>query len=341
MGSIGNPPSQKGFIRFTVPDNSIPPEERGLFGIPGNKLVKEEEIDVIDYRNATDENVVKEPQGLDVQGFTYVEHFSSLIEGDKWFELEGEEFEKVYFEEVKELICKVTGASRAVVNNSGFRRKPVALQNDPNWVHMKGTELDKMLCALPRDRALLAGHGSVDSSLEPLRGAHIDYSQKGLRDTARYCRKDIYAAAKKALDAEDRLAAGEQVKVPRYAAYSVWRPTKTVKRDGLAVSDWRCLDESEIEPFSYRSPSNVTESGEFFREGSMLLPPKKPEQQKWYTMTGQQPHEVLILKLGDTAADADPGIAKAAAHCAPRIEGQENEEARSSVECRVLVFWDE
>ena len=52
------------------------------------------------------------------------------------------------------MICKVTGASRAVVNNSGFRRKPVALQNDPNWVHMKGTELDKMLCALPRDRPL-------------------------------------------------------------------------------------------------------------------------------------------------------------------------------------------
>jgi len=54
--------------------------------------------------------------------------------------------------------------------------------------------------------------------MEPARVAHIDYSVKGLRDSARYCRKDIKAAAQSALDAEDSNA----THVPRYAAYSVW-----------------------------------------------------------------------------------------------------------------------
>lgn len=46
---------------------------------------------------------------------------------------------------------------------------------------------------------------------------HIDYSLKGVRDAARYLRKDIKAMAQPALDAED---AGEPA--PRYAMYSVW-----------------------------------------------------------------------------------------------------------------------
>ena len=54
-------------------------------------------------------------------------------------------------------------------------------------------------------------------SLEPARNAHIDYTLRGLRDSARYCRKDIKEAAQHALDAEDM---GEEA--PRYAAYSVW-----------------------------------------------------------------------------------------------------------------------
>ena len=57
-----------------------------------------------------------------------------------------------------------------------------------------------------------------DQSLEPARIAHIDYTMKGLRDSARYCRSDIKAAAQNALDAEDVKAKD----VPRYAAYSVW-----------------------------------------------------------------------------------------------------------------------
>lgn len=59
-------------------------------------------------------------------------------------------------------------------------------------------------------------------SLEPARIAHIDYTINGLRNTARYRRDDIVALGQKTLDAEDAVARGEKVKVPRMASFSVW-----------------------------------------------------------------------------------------------------------------------
>ena len=64
-------------------------------------------------------------------------------------------------------------------------------------------------------------NGRQDAGLEPARFAHCDYTLRGLKRTARYCRKDIMDAAKEALEAED---SGTEPK--RYAAYSVWRPIK-------------------------------------------------------------------------------------------------------------------
>lgn len=52
---------------------------------------------------------------------------------------------------------------------------------------------------------------------------HIDLSLEGLEQTLRYCRRDIAAFAGPVLEAQDHRAAGEEkVKVPRFAAYSVW-----------------------------------------------------------------------------------------------------------------------
>lgn len=54
------------------------------------------------------------------------------------------------------------------------------------------------------------------NSIPPARMVHVDYSLKGLRDTVRFGRKDIYDVAKAAIDAE------EEGKSPRYACYAVW-----------------------------------------------------------------------------------------------------------------------
>lgn len=51
---------------------------------------------------------------------------------------------------------------------------------------------------------------------------HIDLSLEGLEQTLRYCRRDIAEFASNVLEAQDRRAAGEDVQVPRFAAYSVW-----------------------------------------------------------------------------------------------------------------------
>lgn len=66
---------------------------------------------------------------------------------------------------------------------------------------------------------------TVESSLEPLRMAHLDYSLKGLRSNIRYVRKDVVDMGKLAVEAEDSAKAGKDVRVPRYAAYSVWVST--------------------------------------------------------------------------------------------------------------------
>lgn len=56
----------------------------------------------------------------------------------------------------------------------------------------------------------------------PARQMHIDLSLEGLEQTLRYCRRDIAEFAAPMLEAQDRRAAGENVNVPRFAAYSVW-----------------------------------------------------------------------------------------------------------------------
>ena len=177
------------------------------------------------------------------------------------------------------------------------------------------------------------------SSLEPARPIHVDYTSTGLRRTARECRRDIAEMAKEALAAEDAHAKGEDVTVPRYAAYSVWRPVKTVKRDPLAVCDYRTLDKSELVRDEYRAISEGNPDGEYMMEYWAVLPPKDPSKVQYYWMPEQNPDEVLILKFADTAADTDSNIAMCCAHGSPAIPGTEDEEPRRSIECRVLAFW--
>jgi hypothetical protein len=55
------------------------------------------------------------------------------------------------FAEVRDLVCKITGASRVIVLNSAFRRKVVTSQNVPNMVSLKGGELDQVIEKLSRD----------------------------------------------------------------------------------------------------------------------------------------------------------------------------------------------
>lgn len=143
------------------------------------------------------------------------------------------------------------------------------------------------------------------------------------------------AAAQEALDAEDA-----HTEPKRYAAYSIWRPIKTVKRDPLAVADWRTTDRDTLIPIEYRATSNVLESGEYMLEQVTQSPKAKDSQQRWYCKPTQAPDDVLILKFADTATENDAKLAAGCIHCSPIIHGiPSNTEPRMSVEARVMAFW--
>jgi GA4 desaturase len=101
--------------------------------------------------------------------------------------------------------------------------------------------------------------------------------------------------------------------------------------------DWQSLDTSELKLVHYRIPSDVTKTGEYINEAISLLPPKEPSKQKWFWVPEQQSDEVLFVKFADTGATGD--MAKHCVHGSPIIPGTESEEARCSIEVRVLAFW--
>lgn len=176
-------------------------------------------------------------------------------------------------------------------------------------------------------------------SLEPARPMHVDYTPLALATTVRECRRDISEMAKDVLEAEDAKARGEDVVVPRYAVYSVWRPVRPVMRDPLVVCDYRSLDKDGLSKHKYRALSEQNPNGEYTMEYWSVAPPKDITQPRWYWMPEQQPDEVLIVKFADTAAESDPSIARCCPHGAAVIPGTEAEVARCSIECRVLAFW--
>ena len=124
-----------GIFKFIDPDLSVSADGRGFFALPASKEVKLETLRLLDYR--TDPNIVKGAAGLDVQGFTVVNHQSALT-GDQWFT--ESDVENIYFSEVEELVRKLTGAKTFLVNNAAFRRKQTKQQEDPKHYTKRGEE---------------------------------------------------------------------------------------------------------------------------------------------------------------------------------------------------------
>ena len=69
---------------------------------------------------------------------------------NQWFD--AAKVEQTYIAEVEELVKQVTGAKRAVANNTCFRRKLADQQEDPKWYLKRGEPLDKIMATLPTDR---------------------------------------------------------------------------------------------------------------------------------------------------------------------------------------------
>lgn len=131
MGSIGDNTEVYGTFRYSLPDNSIPVQERSLYTSPSSKLVKDVPQKLHDFR--TDPSFTHGGPGLDVQGFTYVEHTSALS-GNEFFE--GKNIEEVYGPEVCELVKNVTGAKRAIIDGVTLRSR-LATETEEDLYHVK------------------------------------------------------------------------------------------------------------------------------------------------------------------------------------------------------------
>lgn len=136
-------------LRFADVDPSIDHDQRGLFCLAARKEVKDIPVEINDVR--TDSRIVKGSGGLDAQGFAYIRHHSALQDSDSWFS--GQNIEDTYIPEMCDLVCKATGAKKAIAINSVFRGKPVDLQLDPLFYFKRGSELDVMLSHIPKDKA--------------------------------------------------------------------------------------------------------------------------------------------------------------------------------------------
>jgi GA4 desaturase len=137
-------------VRFGIPDQSIGPEGRGLFAFPPTKEVKEETLPLHDARTSSD--IVRGAGGLDVQGFAFINHMSKLAETGAWFD--GNNIEEIYFPEVIDLVCHVTGAKKAAILDSAFRHRLADKQADLSFYRENGDGVDKELTKLPRDTPL-------------------------------------------------------------------------------------------------------------------------------------------------------------------------------------------
>ena len=336
-------------FKFTEPDLSIGPEERGLYAPAAPKDTQWVELPLHDYRNS---DLTKGPAGIDKHGFTVVKH-QPPFNGDEWYT--SPNLEEVYFSEIQKLVKSVTGAKDVSIQSCAFRRKLATRQDDDKFSLKRDQGID--VSKIPLDRPTSKLHTvdssqtqdslpsvvtgrQVEASREPARPIHIDYTLKGLQSVIRSERPDIQELARDIIKAEDLASKqGTPYKGPRYAGFSIWRPVRQVPRDPLAVADFRTLDHDDLVAFEYRAP---TLGGEFYNQGYMLKAPKEGPKtgQKWYYLPDQRPDEVLVIKLADSETLYGKGdVAGGTAHGSPIVYGTEEKEPRESVEVRVVAFW--
>lgn len=149
MGEAAASSKVYGTVRFIDPDLSVPAQERAIFAAPAPKIAKDQSVELHNFRTSTD--IAKDFEGLNVQAFTFIEHEFSLS-GDEL--LEGTNVEEIYAKEVIDLMLKFTGASRAVIHNIAFRRRPAERQQDLYNVQRRGGPVDQECSKLPKDRVL-------------------------------------------------------------------------------------------------------------------------------------------------------------------------------------------
>lgn len=224
------------------------------------------------------------------------------------------------------------------------------------------------------DAVVSKPNDKLQARAAPVRIPHQDFTPLGARQTIRSQDQDIYNTAVKngVIAAEDRICESHPFVAqskesdsyiaehynqsaelgPRYAAYSVWRPLKKVGRDPLALAPTKNLkttnDDLVYWPYENKIPGASELGGDFLKEYAMLgvrgesseSGPDSSNSLQWYYLAEQEPDEVLFIKLFDSAALGDDSEeAGAPWHASPEIGDVAGDNARESIELRILAFW--
>ena len=336
-----------GTFKFTDPDDSVPASDRAFGSVPATKDWETVSLPLYDYR--TDNSMVGKGTlyGVDVNGFTVVNHDAAL-KHEEWFDTDN--IRNLYFPQIKEVVQNLTGAKSVVCVNAAVRCKLATKQQDPNY-YRKKDEPDSLDTLIKEGKVEIKGAlvNGASRNLEPVRPTHCDYTFEGSSRLVRFQNMPLIkqhgAEVIAALEQAERT--GEPYNGPRFASYSLWRPLSPPKRDPLAVAKWGSIPRRDYRPFEYRFPTEGGH-GEFNLEAYLVRPAtdadgKKDQkayaEHKWYWLPEQRPDELLVIKLSDSEAEKDETCCPGTAHASPMIRGTEDELPRESIETRVFAFW--
>lgn len=88
-----------------------------MFAAPEVKLAVEERLVLHDFRTATD--IKRGVEGLDTQGFTFIEHTSSIDPAQMLNGSRISDIEDTYANEILNLMIQLTGAKKGIIHNIG------------------------------------------------------------------------------------------------------------------------------------------------------------------------------------------------------------------------------
>lgn len=116
----------------------------------------------------------------------------------------------------------------------------------------------------------------------------------------------------------------------RFAIINIWTPLDTVKRDPLALVDFRTTSPVDVQVV------RLTFDTSYFPVRDTYRAYYSPGHQ-WVYFSDLTPEECILLKTFDSSQD--PSVAKMALHASCMLMDQESEAPRESLEIRCLVFF--
>lgn len=365
MGSVDNTPlATKGTFIVPIFDGEphSDPFTRPYGAPPKPKASASITVPLVDFRSqvfnaASGGDYSQDEAFMRSHGFTAVKHTSSIthISGFR----DADTMKDVYYNEVEDLVKHVTGCKTVVINASTCRGGPPPTNLEETNAFKQG-----MLTKYQQGQIdMKKTFHKPGPPLQPIRMPHCDSTALGGRQTVRSMKEEVTKIAEKCgiIDAEDAIGLDAEGKDdlspfeekynegnlgPRYAAFSIWRPMKTVTRDPLAMTPWSHASQRSdfvVEPYDNRVPGY---KGDWKKEFAMLK--VRPEavasgnekDLSFFYVSNMEPDEVLFVKLFDTAGLGSRACEEVGClHGSPDLGDVAYGEDRESVEVRCLAFW--